>query len=150
MDHVAILRKANISKKDNLLRDILTGAKTIESRWYVHKIDPWNKVSAGDTVYLKESGCPVTAAAHVAQVVQYPHLTKALISEIIKTYGKQIAPGTSEEEFLDWGEKNLNKNYCILIFLKDIRRVEPFNINKKGFGISSAWLCVGNISKVRI
>ena len=56
MDHVAILRKAKVSRGDNLLQDILDGTKTIESRWYVNKISPWDKIKSGDTVYLKEFG----------------------------------------------------------------------------------------------
>lgn len=150
MDHIAILRKAKISANDNLLQDILDGTKTIESRWYANKIDPWDKVAAGDTIYLKESGCPVTAVAQVAKIIQYQNLDKKLLSEIIKAYGKQIAPNVGEKEFLAWGEEMTNKHYCILVFLKNARRIEPFNINKKGFGISSAWLCVGNIDRVRV
>jgi len=41
------------------------GEKQIESRWYVNKINPWNKVKVGDTVYFKNSGDPVTAKVRV-------------------------------------------------------------------------------------
>ncbi len=148
MDHVEILRKSRISKGDNLLGDILAGTKTIESRWYVNKIDPWDKVKAGDVVYLKESGCPVTAVADVLEVRQYDTLDSETINQIIKDYGRQIAPHTSEEQFSSWAKKEDKKRYCILVFLKNPRKVSPFNINKKGYGISSAWMCVGDISRV--
>jgi hypothetical protein len=150
MDHVAILRRAIISKGDNLLGDILAGTKTIESRWYVNKVSPWDRIKTGDFVYFKESGCPITAVAKVAKVLQYENLDRHVISKIIKTYGKQIAPNTLEDEFLAWGETANKKRYCILVFLTEIKKIEPFEVDKKGYGISSAWLCVGDIGKVRL
>ncbi len=149
-DHVAILRKSNIKSKDNLLGDILAGTKTIESRWYVNKVAPWGKVFAGDTVYFKESGQPVTASALVSKVLQFEDLNRQAILEIIDAYGTQIAPNTSREEFISWTSTKPKIKYCILVFLKDVKKLQPFQINKKGFGISSAWLAVGDIEKVKI
>ncbi|NCT55437.1 hypothetical protein GW755_01180 [bacterium] len=150
MDHVAILRKSNIKKGDDLLGNILAGNKTIESRWYVNKVAPWGKIFKGDTVYFKESGCAITAKSKVKSVSQYSSLNENVIVQIIKNYGRQIAPDTLSKEFLAWGKKQSNKKYCILIFLEKVKKVEPFNINKTGFGSSAAWLCVENIDKVKI
>lgn len=150
MDHVAILRKANISKGDNLLKDILKGTKTIESRWYVNRISPWDKIKKGDTVFFKESGSPVTAKANVTKVLQIINLNDHTIKEIIKNYGKAISPNTSSKQWSSWVTKQTKKRYCILIFLKDVEKVVPFNIDKTGYGISSAWLAVGSIDKIRI
>ena len=98
MDHVAILRKANIKKGDNLLLDILNGEKTIESRWYVNRISPWNRIKKGNTVYFKESGSPVRAKARVLKVIQYNNLNLKKIKEIINKFGRQIAPHTNTAE----------------------------------------------------
>ncbi len=149
MDHVAILRKAKISKGDNLLGDILAGTKTIESRWYVNKTAPWDKVHIGDTVYFKESGCPVTAKANVAKVLQYENWDARKIEQIIKQYGNQIAPATPLDDFLEWGRALINKKYCILVFLDNVEKIEPFEIDKTGYGISSAWLVVEDITKLQ-
>lgn len=150
MDHIAILRKSNIKKGDNLLKDILDGKKTIESRWYVHKITPWNNIKRGESIFFKESGCPITAKAVVADVIQYENLTPVLIEEIIIKYGNLISPSTSLESFLSWGKKQEKKKYCILVFLKDIEKIESFNINKQGFGISAAWLTTPDINRIKI
>ena len=48
MFHIAILRK----KYFNL---ILSGKKTIESRFSYNKIAPYKQVEVGETIYLKES-----------------------------------------------------------------------------------------------
>lgn len=149
MDHVAILRKAKISKGDNLLKDIIAGKKTIESRWYVNKVSPWNHIKKDDTVYFKESGCAVTAKARVAEITQIDGLNSHIMKDIVKKYGDRISPNTSSEQWSAWIEKNTIKRYCILVFLKGVEKVTPFNINKSGFGISSAWLVVGDIDKVR-
>lgn len=150
MDHVAILRKANISKGDNLLRDILDGKKTVESRWYVNKISPWDKIKKDDIVYFKESGSPVTAKAKVKKVLQFDKLDTNLIKEIIEDYGHEISPSTTKEQWLSWAKKQTKKRYCILVFLSDVEKIEPFNIDKTGFGISSAWLAVESIDKLRV
>ena len=102
MDHVAILRKSKISKGDDLLGDILRGTKTIESRWYVNRINPWNKVKKGDTVHFKESGCPVTIKACVSKVLQYENLDRKTNLKIIQDYGKFISPSSSQEKLKQW------------------------------------------------
>lgn len=150
MDHVAILRKANISKGDNLLRDILNGTKTIESRWYMNRISPWDKIKKGDVVYFKESGRPVTAKANVSRIIQIDNLNDITLKDLINKYGNAISPNKSQEKWSNWIKKHTKKRYCILIFLKDVEKVKPFNIDKSGYGISSAWLAVGSISKVKV
>ena len=150
MDHIAILRKSKISKGDNLLQDILEGRKTVESRWYVNKVSPWNKIKSGDVVYFKESGGPVTVRASVEKVIQYEDLNEITIKNIISKYGKYIAPHTTPDDFLLWGRKQNKKRYCILIFLENAVKIEPFDIDKTSYGISSAWLAVGDISKVKV
>jgi len=141
VDHVAIMRK-----RGNLLDKIVLGKKTIESRWYVNKIAPWNKIKAGDTIYFKESSEDVTARATVSKVLQY-ELTSQITKNIIKKYGNLIDPGTSKEDFIKWG-KEKKKRYCILMFLSNVKKIKPFSIDKTGYGISSAWMCVGDINSV--
>lgn len=150
MQHVAILRKSNIRKGDDLLGDILAGRKTIESRWYVNRVAPWNNIKEGETIYLKESGMSVTAGAKVEKVLQFENITPKDIRKIITKYGTRIAPRISISEFLKWGMTQKNKRYVILVFLKDVQKVKSFNIDKTGFGISSAWICVGDINRIKI
>ena len=65
MDHVAIM-----NPRWRLIPRILSGEKVIESRWYLTRRAPWDRVAAGDTVYFKDAGRPVTARAKVSRVVQ--------------------------------------------------------------------------------
>lgn len=65
---------------------ILMGTKTLETRRYIHKSVPWDKIQKGDTVYFKDSGCPVTVKATVSLVEQFADLDEQKRQHILKTY----------------------------------------------------------------
>ncbi len=142
MDHVAIL-----DKKRKLLHKIISGEKTIESRWYKSKITPWDRITAGETVYFKDSGEPVSVRATVAEVRQF-YLAETNILELLQKYGKDICFSKQDtSKLVEWCSQ---RNYCILVRLKNVQTIEPFEINKKGFGLMAAWITVENIEKIRI
>lgn len=143
MHHLCIL-----SKKWKLLDRILSGQKQIESRWYVNKITPWNRIKTNDVIFFKESGDQVKAKATVKKVLQFDSLDRNKISNIIDNYGKQIAfRETNKDKLID---SHLKKNYCILIFLENVEKIKPFNINKEGYGLMSAWITLDSINHIRI
>ncbi|MDD2909843.1 MAG: hypothetical protein PHU74_02880 [Candidatus Pacebacteria bacterium] len=139
MDHVAILRK-----DWKLLPKILSGEKAIESRWYQTKRAPFNKIKEGDFVYFKNSGEMVTAKAKVKKVLQYEIKGVSDLEFLVNKYGDKIC--LVDRDVSTWNSKI---KYCILIFLKEVEKLKkPFNINKKGYGLNSAWLVVGNINQI--
>lgn len=140
MDHIAIM-----NKKWKLVPKILNGSKTIESRWYVNKIKPWNSIKANDNIYFKNSGEPITAYAKVSKVLQFDNLDKVKFEDIMKRYADNIQLLTRE-----YNEYYQSKHYCILIFLKDVRPLKRFNISKKGFGSACAWMCIDDINTIKI
>ena len=146
MDHVAIL-----TRKYKYIEKILNKEKTVESRWYVNKIVPWDTIKKGDTVYLKNTGEPVTAKAIVSKVLFFKDLSEEKILEIYKSYGREIIPEATESDFALYAQEKLNKKkkYCILIFLNNPKRIKPFNINKTGFGNACAWMIVKDIDKIK-
>lgn len=133
MDHVAIMSR----RFGDLIAKILSGEKKIESRWLKNKSAPWGKVKTGDTIYFKKSGGPVTAVASVSKILQFDNLSSDKVRVILDKW-----------PLIDY-EWVKNKKYCVLIWLKNPKSVKPFKINKSGFGSATAWLCVGNIEKVR-
>ncbi len=140
MTHLAIM-----NKQLGLIDEILSGRKTIESRWYKNKICPWDRINAGDTVYFKDSGAPVTAKATVSKVLQFTELNQEKFTHIVETYGDAIALRTRE-----YNDYYQSKNYCVLVFLQDHVKVKPFRIDKKGYGTSAAWLCIEDIKDIAI
>ena len=143
MEHVAIMRKSW-----GLTGKILTGQKKIESRWYKARYPPWDRIKAGETVYFKDSGEPVTIKAEVEKVIQFSGLDPGKVSEILGKYGKDDGIGILEiPKFCDMFR---DRKYCMLIFLKNPRKTRPFKINKAGFGAMSAWICTEDVNKISV
>ncbi|MHB8362876.1 MAG: hypothetical protein ACYDBX_04635 [Patescibacteria group bacterium] len=130
MDHVAIL-----SKKLKLKDKILNKEKTIESRWYITCRTPFNRIKVGERIYFKDTGGDIDTLAKVYRVIQFENLDHKKVRKITKKYSKEL--GLEEKELYNMYK---DKNYCILMFLKDPRRIKPFRISKKGFGSATAWI----------
>ena len=130
-----------MKKSWKFIDKIFSGKKTIESRWYKSRRAPWNKIKKGEIIYFKDSGEPVTLKAEADKVLQFSGLTPEKTKQIINKYGKRI--GVTDVSLFD------SKKYCILVFLKNPKKVEPFKIKKKGFGLMSAWISVEHVEKIK-
>jgi len=139
MHHIAIL-----DKKRNLLQKIIAGEKTIESRWYQTKRTPWHNIKSGDIVYFKDAGELITVKAKVKEVLFFDELDKEKVEKILQKYGNDI--GFKSLEYSDYF---VGKNYCILVFLENVEKIEPFDIDKTGFGNACAWMTVKNINDIK-
>ena len=144
MLHVAILNKSW-----HLLEKIVSGEKTMESRWYKYRYPPWDKIAPGDVLWFKNSGEPVKLKARVTRVLQFDNLTPKKILEIRRQYTKAL--GLDPDLLKRAGDYFRGKRYCILIFFDKVERVfPPFKINKSGFGSAAAWLVVDDIKRVKL
>jgi ASC-1-like (ASCH) protein len=140
MDHVAIMKKSW-----GLIPKILSGEKSIESRWYQTKRIPWDRVVTGDKIFFKNSGELIIAKAVVSEVIQFEIESIKNVENIIKKYGSAICLVHNNPQM--W--ERLPK-YCVLMKLCNPELIKkPFHINKKGFGGSAAWLSVSDISKIK-
>ena len=142
MEHLAIMKKSW-----GLTPKILSREKKIESRWYKNKYQPFNKICNGEIVYFKDSGEPVSIKAEVEKVLQFSDLTSGKVKQILEDYGKD--DGITQDKVAEFYELFKNKKYCMLIFLKNPQKIMPFEIDKKGLGVMSAWICVDNINILR-
>lgn len=142
MDHVAIIKKSW-----GLLPKILSGEKSIESRWYMRRYTPWGKISNGDTIYFKNSGELVIIKATVQGIKKFERLTPKKVRDILYEYGER--DGITEKDIPKYYELFKNKKYCLLISLTKPEKVHPFAINKKGFGAMAAWLTIPHIAQVQ-
>ena len=141
MDHVAIL-----DKKKKLLAKIISGEKTIESRWYKAKVAPWDRITKGEIIYFKESGEPVSVKAIVSEVMQF-YLPQTNVSELLQRYGKEICFEEKDNtKLVEWCSQ---RKYCILMRLAKVTQIEQFEIDKKGFGNMAAWITLRNINKIK-
>lgn len=126
MKHIAIFRQPFFDM-------VLSGEKTIESRWSMNRIAPYNKVKIGDKLLLKLTGMPVTATAKVKDVKFY-ELTPEIADDIKLKYGKQI--GT--DKFENW-ENFRQKKYCTLVWLDDVKTTKPQRVQRSN---GAGWIVV--------
>lgn len=117
MDHLAIMSKGYIEK-------ILSGEKTIESRFSKNRISPFHKVNVGEKVYLQEVGKSVTAMFEVSNVIYFEDLNEKSIEEIRHEYQAKIA---ADDSF--WEAKKTSK-YGTLIFISNPIKIDPFKVYK--------------------
>jgi len=87
------------------------------------------------------------AMAEVFDVLEFSELNSAIVKKILVKYGAQ--DGIEKKEISKYYELFKDKNYCLLIFLRNPKRIIPFEIDKKGFGLMSAWITVNNISQIK-
>lgn len=137
-----------MKKSWGLTEKILTGEKTVESRWYKAKYAPWDRIKAEDTIYFKDSGEPVTVKAKVVKVLQFANLTPEKTGQILAKYGKADL-GTSHI-IPEIREYVSGKNYAIFVFFDNVEEIQPFEIDKRGYGMMSAWIAVDDINKLKI
>ena len=100
---------------------ILKKEKTIESRWSVHKIAPYNKVNIGDTLYLKETGKNVYYKAKCSDV-KFFELNKETVDMIKEKYNEYI-------KIKDFSEC-YNKNYCTLVWISNIEKINEMKVKR--------------------
>lgn len=138
MHHLAIMNPGW-----KLIPRILAGEKTIESRWYLTRRAPWDKAASGDVVWFKDAGKDVTARATVETVLQFELEGIRDAREIVKTYGDEIRLVNPDPETWDRVPR-----YAILLRLRDAEPVEPFAIDKTGYGNACAWIVVPDIADI--
>ena len=136
MDHVAILELEYINK-------ILAQEKTIESRWSIYKIPPYKQVSTNDTIYLKVSSGKVIAKAKAGKCLFFDNLDSKENFRLFKKYNNKIKADKS------YFNRIKKRKFCTFIFLKNVIKIPPFDINRKGFGSGSAWIPVRNINQIK-
>ena len=122
--HLVILKKP-------YLEAILDGRKQIESRFTKTKRYAFGRVLPGDKLFLKISSGPVCAAATVKAVKNFENLTPEQIAEIKQQYNNYIV---GNDEY--WHSRT-NCKFGFLVWLKDVRAIEPVRIRKKDW---RAWV----------
>ena len=141
MEHVAIMKKSW-----GLTEKILSGEKKIESRWYLSKRVPWDRAKTGEIIYFKDSGKPVRIKAEIDRVMQFSDLTPKKVKEILSRYGKD--DGFRAGKIPEFFRRFKNKKYCMLIFLKNPKKIREFEIDKRGFGNMAAWIAADRIKSL--
>lgn len=131
-----------------LIPKIISGEKTCEARWCKTKHAPWGVAHKGDHIYFKNGAEPVTVMAIVLNVYQYEVRDNIHALEIME---KHILPdlGTNKipEDILKY---ITNKNYAMFLYFTNVKKIQPFEIDKRGLGSMTAWISIDNINKIKL
>ena len=122
--HLVILKKPYLDA-------VLNGRKRIESRFGTTKRPAFGQVLPGDTLFFKLSAGPVCAAATVAAVENFDDLTPQKMLQLKLQHNRHIL-GTDE-----YWQSKFDSKFGLLIWLKDVRPIEPVRIQKKDW---RAWV----------
>ena len=140
MDHVVYL-----DAKANELEKLLDGSKTMIIRGATGRKLPHGRVCEGDVLYFINNNGEgiVKATGVVANVFNSDKMsTEESISLVKKHQDKLIL---SDIQFKKWA----GKRYIVLIGLKKVEGLKPFEIDKSNFGNMDDWLPVGKIEAVK-
>jgi hypothetical protein len=107
------------------LRYILSGQKTIESRFSMHNRPPFGSVAANDLVLLKRSGGPVAGICRVERVWYY-QLDSENRDEIRKTFGAAMC--ASDPEF--WRSRETAR-FASLMRIAGVKAMSPLRVAKR-------------------
>jgi len=116
--HLVILKRP-------YLRAVLSGRKSIESRFMKTRCVPYEKVSAGDRLFFKESGGKVCATGMAGKVMNFKNLTGQRTMQLKRKLNRRILG-----DDLYWEQKR-DCRWGVLVWLKEVKAIEPIRINKK-------------------
>jgi len=122
--HLVILKKPYLDA-------ILDGRKPVESRLWKTRRYAFGRVMPGDKLFLKISSGPVCAVATAATVKNFENLTPEQIIEIKQQYNHLV--GGADEHW----QSRADCKFGFLVWLKDVRAIEPVRIHKKDW---RAWV----------
>ena len=141
MEHVVYL-----DTQSGEMENLLVGKKTMIVRGAAGRKLPYGRVNPGDILYfLNNDGKGlVQARAKVCQVLNSEPLTSEASQKLLADH--QDALQLTEKQQQRWR----GKRYLVLITVGAIQELEPFQIDRSGYGNMDDWLPVGDIHSVKI
>jgi hypothetical protein len=107
------------------LQLILSGKKTVESRFSLNRIAPFGVAKAGDVLVLKRAGGPVLGICEVTKSHFY-HLDPVVFSEIRRRFERRVCPMEA-----DFWERRRVKRFASLLELGMVTSVTPVRLEKR-------------------
>lgn len=123
--HIAIV-------KEEYLRALLDGRKSVESRLSKTRRAPWGCVRVGDTVYFRAGGMSPVARARVRAVWSFEGLTPGRVGEIRKAFGDRVC---ADEAY--WQSK-IHAKYGVLMEVDEVCEVSESPPHARLYG--NAWV----------
>lgn len=141
MDHIVY-----VDAKASELEKLLDGTKTTIIRGAAGRKMPYGRVNPGDVLYLINNNAEglIRAKAKVKNVFNSEMMTKEDSIQLLSDNQEklQLTPHQKKR----WA----GKRYLVLIEVSEASEIEPFSIDKSGYGNMDDWLPVEDIRQVKI
>lgn len=127
----------------NVINAIISGKKTIDSRFSKNRIAPFLQVEAGDLVYVKAPGEDINAQFRVKKVLYFEAFEKEDFDQIVAMYWSKIGWNDEKDETRFKKEKKEGSRYATLIWMDEVEQfiVPPVRIRKSD---NRAWVVLKN------
>lgn len=122
--HLAITDRA-------VVEAILSGRKSVETRFSKHKIVPFGVVGVGDLVYLKPPGEEIAGQFRVKKVYSFDGLTTDDVEKVFRDFKNEISTG--DEDFdVSYLNQKRDSLFGTVIFIGDSERfiTSPIKVTK--------------------
>ena len=141
MDHIVY-----VDAKASELEKLLDGTKTTIIRGAAGRKMPYGRVNPGDVLYLINNNAEglIRAKTKVKNVFNSEKMTQEDSIQLLSDNQEklQLTPHQKKR----WA----GKRYLVLIEVSEASEIEPFSIDKSGYGNMDDWLPVEDIRQVKI
>lgn len=140
MDHVVYL-DANAKELDLLL----SGKKTMIIRGAAGRKMPYGRVNRDDVLYFINNNAEglIQAKASVKDVFNSERMTEEESARLVESHQGKLQLSKKQQD--RWA----GKRYLMLVEVSDLKKIEPFQIDKSGYGNMDDWLPVEEIERVK-
>lgn len=104
---------------------VLDGSKTIESRFSIHRAEPYRRVSVNDVLLIKSSGGPIVAVAEVKETAFY-RLDRAQLESIRERFGSALR--VEDDGF--WDDRKASC-FATIVGLARVTKIAPVPCEKR-------------------
>jgi hypothetical protein len=141
MDHVVYL-----DFKAKEMVSFLEGTKKMVIRGATGRKLPYGRVNEGDVLYFINNNAEgvIKSKGIVDFVLNSVKMTKDESIALVEQYQSELT--LTNVQIKRWA----GKRYLVLIRVKDVTSVEPFEIDKSDYGNMDDWLLVEDIERVRV
>lgn len=141
MDHVVY-----VDAKAKEMDKILAATKTMIIRGATGRKLPYGRVNEHDVLYFinNDGEGLVKASAAVKSVFNSDKMDKEVSEQLVRDNQEKLQ--LTDKQFIRWA----GKRYIVLIEVMNVKAVEPFAIDKSGYGNMDDWLPVENIKSVKM
>lgn len=140
MDHIVY-----VDAKEGELEKLLDGTKTAILRGATGRKLPYGRVNPGDRLYFIRNNSEglVQARATISEVMNSEALSPEQSEQVVRQNQDKLQ--FTPRQVKRWA----GKRYLVMIDIGAVEKVEPFPIDKSGYGNMDDWLPVGDVESVR-